>query len=131
MATPVTERLSSISTVPNAAPRERLPLVVSTLLLVTLTVPDLNWVDVVTPETEIFLANVDCPVVIPATVKLSSTVTVPPSESITRFPAEVSISLPPPYPIWTVPDWILVEVVTPVISRWSELMVTPDPTFKV
>ena len=58
VAKPVTERLLSISTVPNAAPRERLPLTVSTLLLVTLTVPDLNWVDVVTPETEIFLANV-------------------------------------------------------------------------
>ena len=52
-----------------------------------------------TPEfAKLLLASAVFNVTVPATVKLSSTVTVPPAESIVRFPDPVSISLSPVSP---------------------------------
>ena len=50
---------------------------------------------------------------VPLTVRLSSTVTVPPCESMVKLPLEVSISLSPVTPIWTLPPVKSVNVPAP------------------
>ena len=59
----------------------------------------------------------------PATLKLSSTVTVPPAESKVRFPVEVSISLEPEIPILI----LLIEVPDKVVDPQT-LRLFPIPT---
>ena len=65
----------------------------------------------------------------PETVKLSSTVTVPPVESIVKFPLEVSISLSPVTPIRILPKLPPLEVISLVALKVPAATILP-PTFK-
>ena len=110
---PLTDRLSSTVTVPLVEFNVRPPAVVSISLPLILTLSTVaTSLTARTPS-----------VVIPVTSKISSTVTVPPAESMVRFPDAVSISLLPDTPIWT-----LSIVAPPFASTAPVNVVTPETT---
>ena len=87
--------LSLICTVPARESRIKFPVTVSIVL--SSVTPILIFLDIAAPSACINAAKIVPPVI----TRLSSIVTVPPAESIIRFPVEVSISLLPEIPILT------------------------------
>ena len=98
---PLTDRLSSTVTVPLVEFNVRPPAVVSIslpsiLTLSTVALPLTSRTPSTVASSRVVLPSTS---IVPVTAKLSSTVVVPPAESIVRFPDAVSISLSSVTPI--------------------------------
>ena len=98
---PLTDKSSSTVVVPPAESIVRLPEVVSIslpsiLTLSTVALPLTSRTPSTVASSRVVLPSTS---IVPVTAKLSSTVVVPPAESIVRFPDAVSISLSSVTPI--------------------------------
>ena len=102
VAIPVTLRLSSVVPLETSKPPFASIALVKVERPITVTLPS--------TLSDLSMSTISLKVEIPVTTSWSSTVTVPPAESITRLPVEVSISLSPLMPIW------ILSIVAPLLA---------------